>query len=110
VVHTIIVDIDEQAADGLCAIDIVMKAGVSSDTASAYELASAALILLEGCVKSDRNQGGIVGRLGKRYLEMTYDQTCQITFQILIKRIRGESRARNKDSTIQSILKNILCR
>lgn len=71
-------EIDQKPADGLCAVDIVIKEGVTDDKASTGEITSAAFILLEGCVKSDKNSGGVSARLGKRpSLEIDIATSCQ---------------------------------
>ncbi len=55
----------DQAADGLCTVDIVIKDDVSMGMASYQELSRAANGLLEHCV-SPNQVGGIAMDLGKR--------------------------------------------
>ena len=56
--------INSKLADGLCAIDVVAKQDIVFDTATSYEIAEAATVLLDKCVKGLQNQGGVAGKLG----------------------------------------------
>lgn len=90
--------IDQKPADGLCAIDIVIKEGVTEDKASTREITSAAFILLEGCVKSDKNSGGVSARLGKRpSLKLKITIRYQPRFKTLSVMSRQQASAWSQD-------------
>ncbi|KAL6718886.1 hypothetical protein ACLMJK_003121 [Lecanora helva] len=54
------------SSDGLCAIDIVATKDLTSDVATSYDIAEAALGILDSCVKGPQagSQGGVAGFLG----------------------------------------------
>lgn len=57
-----------EADDGLCAIDIIEKLGVISDISTGEEIARAASLVLNLCVKGHNHLGGIAVDVGEQGL------------------------------------------
>ena len=51
--------------DGLCAVDIVHKESAIADQVSPTDLKTAVGEVMIGCVYNGRNEGGILGGIGK---------------------------------------------
>lgn len=57
-----------QSGDGRCIFDIVMKGTAPSETTTGRDIARAAWILLNECVRDHGSQGGVVSNIGKDIL------------------------------------------
>ena len=53
------------SSDGLCALDISHRAGVDMDYITPSELKAQANVLVEVCVKTPPNEGGVVSNIGQ---------------------------------------------
>ena len=57
-----------ETEDGRCIFDIVMRGTAPSETTTGRDIARAAWILLNECVRDHGSQGGVVSNIGKDIL------------------------------------------
>lgn len=69
-----------ETEDGRCIFDIVMRGTAPLETTTGRDIARAAWILLNECVRDHGNQGGVVSNIGKDILTKAKELTYQTTF------------------------------